>query len=516
VTSTDPDGSNGSTWPALTELRGRLAEIGALTTAREVLSWDQSTHMPEAGARDRGFHMSVLHKLSHELFVSDRTGELLALADEETAHLPSDHLDAQLVAVVGRDFRRSSRVPAAFLQRMSLHASEAFHAWREARPSDDFGKVEPHLEKAVDLSREFSAYFPAAEHPADPQIDLVDEGFTVATLGPLFTRLRTELVALLDELGDFDGSGGRRPSPFEQYFAPDDQLAAGLAIAQRFGYDLRRGRVDLTRHPFATSFGVDDVRITTRFDENDLTESLFSTLHETGHALYELGVDPRLSRTPLAHGASSGVHESQSRLWENLVGRSRPFWRWAGPLLAHRFPEQLAGATPESLYRAANRVGRTLIRTEADELTYNLHVIVRFELELELLEGTVAVRDLPDAWRSRYQEYLGVAPADDRDGVLQDVHWFAGLLGGSFQGYTIGNVLSVQLFEAAERAIGPQADSFEAGEFAPLREWLEREVYAYGRRLAPLDLIAKVTGSGMSVEPYLAYLRAKFLDLYGR
>ncbi|HET8984950.1 MAG TPA: carboxypeptidase M32, partial [Trueperaceae bacterium] len=479
VTSADPEGSRDSASPALRELRARLAEIGALTTARDVLSWDQSTYMPEAGARDRGFHMSVLNKLSHEMFVADRTGELLAMADEETAHLPSDHRDAQVLAVVGRDYRRLSKVPAAFLQQLSLHSSDAFHAWREARPADDFGKVAHHLERAVDLSREYSAFFPGAGHPADPQIDFVDDGFTVATLRPLFTRLRTELVALLEALGDLPRLGeraGRGSSPFEQYFAPDEQLGAGLAIAQRFGYDVRRGRVDITRHPFATSFGVDDVRITTRYDETDLTESLFSTLHETGHALYELGIDPRLSRTPLARGASSGVHESQSRLWENLVGRSRPFWRWAGPFLAQRFPEQLKGATPETLYRNANRVERSLIRTEADELTYNLHVIVRFELELELLEGTLAVRDLPDSWRDRYQQYLGIAPTDDRDGVLQDVHWYAGLLGGSFQGYTIGNVLSVQFFEAAERALGPQADNLASGEFAPLREWLGREV----------------------------------------
>jgi carboxypeptidase Taq len=324
--------------------------------------------MPEAGAKDRGYHMSVLDRLSHEMFVSDSTGELLATADEETAHLPSDHLAAQLLSVVGRDYRRYSKVPAGFLQRLSLHSSDAFQAWREARPSDDFGKVADHLARAVDLSREFSAFFPGADHPADPQIDLVDAGFTVASLRPLFTRLRTELVALLDSLGSLArpaGSGGVTASPFEQYYPPDEQLEAGLAISQRFGYDLRRGRLDLARHPFETSFGVDDVRITTRYDENDLSEALFSTLHETGHALYELGIDPRLSRTPLAQGASSGVHESQSRLWENLVGRSRPFWRWAGPFLAQRFPGQLADVSPETLYRAATgSVARSSVPTQ--------------------------------------------------------------------------------------------------------------------------------------------------------
>lgn len=511
MTSVVGEGPHGSTSPALTELRKRLAAISAVKTARDVLSWDQNTYMPEAGARDRGRHMSILQRLAHELLVSDRTVELLAMAAEETAHLPSDHLDAQLLSVVARDHRRYACLPGEFLERVSLQGSETFHAWQAARPADDFAKVADHLERGVELSREFSSYFKGAEHPADPQIDLADDGFSVAKLRPLFARLRSNLVPLLESLGDLEA---RRPSPFEQHFAPDAQLQAGLVIAQRFGYDLRRGRLDLAPHPFETSFGVDDVRITTRVDAADLTESLFSTLHETGHALYELGVDPRLAGTTLAQGASSGVHESQSRLWENLVGRSRPFWRWAAPFLAQRFPAQLAGVTAEAQYRAVNRVQRSLIRTDADELTYNLHVIVRFELELALLEGTVAVRDLPEAWRARYQDYLGIAPSDDRDGVLQDVHWYSGLLGGSFQGYTIGNVLSVQIFEAAERALGPQADNFMAGEFAPLREWLLSEVHTFGRRLSPAELIARATGSDMTVEPYLAYLTSKYQDLY--
>ena len=274
--------TNGTARPALTELRKRLSDISALNKARDVLSWDQNTYMPVAGAWNRGLHMSVLQRLSHELLVADRTGELLELADEETAHLAGDHPDAQMLAVVGRDYRRNTRIPADFIERLVLHASTAFQAWRAARPADDFERVADHLEKSVDLSREFSSFFAGAAHPADPQIDLADEGFTVATLRPLFARLRSELVALLESLGDLTARG---PSPFEQYFAKDEQLQAGLAIAQRFGYDLRRGRLDLAAHPFETSFGVDDVRITTRVDEQDLTECLFSTLHEAGHAL---------------------------------------------------------------------------------------------------------------------------------------------------------------------------------------------------------------------------------------
>lgn len=300
---------------------------------------------------------------------------------------------------------------------------------------------------------------------------------------------------------------------FRQRFEQDQQLAVGLELAKRFGYDLQRGRLDLAPHPFATSFSVNDVRITTRVKDDYLLYSLGSILHETGHALYELGVDPALEGTPLRNGASSGVHESQSRLWENLVGNSRAYWQWLTPVLQARFP-QLGTATADQLYREANLVARSLIRTESDELTYNLHVIVRFELELELLEGSLSVAELPDAWRGRYFDYLGIEPTDDRDGVMQDIHWYAGMVGGAFQGYTIGNVLSVQFFEAAERELGPQEPNFLKGDFEPLHGWLKSNIYRYGKRYLPLELIERATGGPLSVAPYIGYLSKKYSELY--
>lgn len=495
----------------LSELKSRLADYSALKAAGDVLSWDESTKMPPAGAPARGRQMAVLNRMAHEILVSDRTAELLAASEAALAGRSDDDVDLQLVALVRREHDRALKVPPAFLEELGNHAARTFQAWQQARPADDFSKVGGLLERSVELSRQYSSFFPEAAHPADPHIDRSDPGFTVSSLRPLFAELRDELVPLVEA-----ATAGRQVSTshLRQPYDHAAQLALGVELAQRFGYDLERGRLDLAPHPFATSFSVDDVRITTRVNPNDLLDCLGSVLHETGHALYELGVDPALEGTPLRNGASSGVHESQSRLWENLVGNSRAYWQWVTPLLKERFP-QLAGATAEELYGEANRVERSLIRTESDELTYNLHVIVRFELELALLEGSLSVADLPEAWRQRYTDYLGVTPPDDRNGVMQDVHWFAGLVGGAFQGYTIGNVLSVQVYRSAERELGPQEESFRAGEFAPLHDWLRTNLYRFGKRLPPLELIERVTGGPLSAAPYLAYLQTKYSDLYG-
>jgi len=291
-------------------------------------------------------------------------------------------------------------------------------------------------------------------------------------------------------------------------------LAFGLMVAQKYGYDLSRGRQDKTHHPFMTSFAVDDVRITTRVKENDLSEALFSTLHETGHALYELGVSHDLDGTPLAGGTSAGVHESQSRLWENLVGRSRPFWNHYYAQLQATFPEQLNGVSQDTFYRAINKVQPSLIRTDADEVTYNLHVMIRFDLELALLEGSLAVQDLPEAWHARYETDLGVRAPSDVDGVLQDVHWYAGTVGGSFQGYTLGNVMSALFFEQALRAHPSIPAEIEQGEFGTLHGWLRENIYRHGRKFTANELVERVTGGPLTIEPYIRYLQTKYGELY--
>jgi carboxypeptidase Taq len=343
-------------------------------------------------------------------------------------------------------------------------------------------------------------------------IDVYDHGMKTADVRRLFAALRARLEPLVNAIASrpqVDDAPLRKNAPLET------QLRFGLEVIRAFGFDFARGRQDLTHHPFMTRFAHGDVRITTRYRDNDLTDSLFSTLHECGHALYEMGFDPSFEGTPLAGGASAGLHESQSRLWENLVGRSRGFWEHFFPLLERAFPTQLEGVSLDTFYRAANRVERSLIRTDADEVTYNLHVMLRFELELELLEGKLKVKDLARVWRERVEADLGRTPPDDRTGVLQDVHWFGGLIGGAFQGYTLGNILSAQFYGAAVRALPGIPGEIRKGEFASLHDWLKENIYRHGAKYTAPELIRRVTGGDLSIDPYMDYLWGKFGPLYG-
>ncbi|MEA2937810.1 MAG: carboxypeptidase Taq, partial [Alphaproteobacteria bacterium] len=346
---------------------------------------------------------------------------------------------------------------------------------------------------------------------ADPLIDDADPGMTAAAIRTLFTALRRELVPIVRAISEQAVADDHcLRGPFEER----PQLEFGLNVARRLGYDLERGRLDKTHHPFCTKFSAGDVRITTRVREDELGDALFSTVHEAGHAMYEQGVSRALEGTALGAGTSAGVHESQSRLWENVVARSRGFWEHFYPELQRTFRDQLAGVPLESFYRAINKVARSLIRTDADEVTYNLHVMLRFELELNLLEGKLAVKDLPDAWRAAMQADLGLVPPDDRDGCLQDVHWYSGGIGGVFQGYTIGNILSAQFHAAAVKAHPNIPREISNGEFGTLHGWLRDNIYRHGRKFTPNELVERATGGPMSMEPYLAYLRAKYGEIY--
>src|SRR5262245_86892 len=496
----------------LTELKRRLMEIGDLKGAASVLSWDQATYMPQGGADARGRQEATLRRLAHERLVDPAIGRLLDGLAAYAESLPAEHDDASLIRVARRDFAKAIKVPAEFVQRFNALGSASYDAWTRARPANDFAAMRPFLEQTLEMSREYAGYFAPYGHVADPLIDDADEGMTAAAVGALFKELRGALVALVRAIGE-------RPAVDDRClhgtFAPGAQFDFGLAVARDMGYDLERGRLDHTHHPFCTTFSLGDVRITTRSDENDISYALFSTLHETGHALYEQGVAPALDGTPLRGGASIGVHESQSRLWENLVARSRGFWQHYYPALQRTFPQPFERLPLETFYRAINKVERSLIRTDADEVTYNLHIMLRFDLELELLEGRLQVRDLPEAWRARMQADLGVVPPDDRDGCLQDVHWYSGGIGGAFQSYTIGNVLSAQIYDAAVAAHPGIPGEIAAGRFATLHDWLRERIYRHGRKYAPTELIARATGAPMSTAPYLAYLRRKYGEIYG-
>lgn len=494
------------------ELQGRLSEIQDLSSIGAVLGWDRSTYLPEGGAAARGRQSATLSKLRHARATDVELGRLIDSLERDVEGSDPDSFEARLVRVARRDFDRATRLPSEFVAEMSRHLSETYGAWTKARPANDFASLVPRLERTLELSRQYSTFFPEFSHPMDVFVDGSDEGMTVEKVRAVFAELREGLVPLVRAVTE-------RPEPRTDFvsraYDVATQLRFGESVARDFGYDFSRGRQDLTAHPFMTRFSIDDVRITTRVQERDFTDALFSTLHEAGHALYEQNVDRAFEGLPLARGTSAGVHESSSRLWENVVGRSRGFWaRYFGPL-RDTFPEQLADVTEDEVYRAVNVVRRSLIRTDADELTYNLHVIVRFELELAMIEGTLEVRDLADAWHARYESDLGLRAPDDRDGVLQDVHWYGGLIGGAFHGYTLGNILSLQFWDAAVKAQPGIPDDIRRGEFGALRGWLTENVYRFGRSRTAAEVARHATGSELTVTPYLAYLRGKYGELYG-
>jgi carboxypeptidase Taq len=496
---------------AISELRTRLQEIDDLRRANDVLSWDQATYMPPDGAEGRARQMATLAKLIHARSSDPALGELLRNVQTYAETKPTDSDEDALIRVAQRDYDRATRIPTDLMGEIANHIGRSYSAWAEARPKNDWATMRPYLEKTLELSRRYAECFPEAAHIADPLIDGSDEGMTVAIIRPIFAELHsflTPLVQVIVAKPETDASC------IFQHFPEAQQWAFGESMIRDYGYDFNRGRQDKTHHPFMTRFNWGDCRITTRINENYLAEGLFATLHEAGHALYEMGIERSLDGTPLGEGTSAGVHESQSRTWENVVGRSLPVWEHYYPKLQATFPEQLGKVELETYYHAINKVQPSLIRVEADEVTYNLHVIIRFELECELLEGTLSIADLPEAWHARYQEYLGISAPNDTDGVLQDVHWYGGLIGGAFQGYTLGNIMAGQFNAAASQAIPDLAEQWKQANFAPLHTWLSENIYRHGRKYTAIDLIQRITGGPLQLAPYQEYLTTKYGAIY--
>jgi carboxypeptidase Taq len=493
------------------QLTALLREVNDIESASSVLYWDQSTYMPPGGAEARGRQLATLSQIAHEKFTAPIIGELLEGLRPFETEQGYDSDEAALIRATRRDYEKATRVPASFVAELVAHSAASYEAWVKARPANDFAAVRSYLEKTVDLSRQLADYFPGYDHIADPLIDYADYGMKAETIRALFADLRAQLAPLAQAIASHPPADD---SCLQRHYPEAQQLAFGEQIIRRFGYDFERGRQDKTAHPYMTKFSLGDVRITTRVDEHDLSNALFSTLHESGHAMYEQGINRAYEGTPLATGTSAGVHESQSRLWENQVGRSRGFWEHYYPVLQAHFPGTLDDVSLDSFYRAINKVQRSLIRTEADEVTYNLHVMLRFELELELLEGKLAVRDLAEVWRSRFEADFGIPVPDDKDGVLQDVHWFGGAVGGAFQGYTLGNILSAQFFSLATAAHPQIPAQIAQGEFGTLLSWLQQNIYVHGSKYTAPELIERVTGGPLRLEPYMAYLREKYGSLY--
>jgi len=488
-----------------------LAEVSDLNHAAALVNWDERVCMPEGGVAAHGEMLATVRRLAHEKFTSDEVGRLIERAKAELNGSNPDSDDYKKVAVAARDYERATRVPGEFIAEMARASSTGHEAWRAAREQADFRIFEPHLSRMFDLKRRYVEFFQPLSHPYDALLDDFEPGTLTADVLGMFDALRPRQVALIRAIRDarpVDDGFMRLPYPEK------DILSFALKVVSAFGFDWKRGRQDKSAHPFATSMGSDDVRITTRYDAAHPFETLFSMLHETGHALYEQGISPRWSRSVVRGGASLGVHESQSRLWENIIGRSRPFWEHFFPALQQQFPSQLSEIALDAFYRGINKVQPSLIRVEADEVTYNLHVMLRVEMEIGLLSGEIKISDAPEVWNSKMTDYLGITPTDAANGILQDMHWSVGLM-GYFATYTIGNLISVQLWEKF-RAAEPDVDGLSRrGDFSALRRWLQEEVHQHGRSYMPRDLVRRVTGTAMDPGPYLSYLENKYREIYG-
>ncbi len=507
---------------AYADFVNHIAEINDLCCVINLLTWDGRTQMPPGGAATRGSQLATVTRIAQERFTSDETGRLLAAAEAEVADEDSDRFPYRVRAVgqAREAYELARRVPISLMTAIAELKTVSQQTWAAARAASDFPLFAPYLEQMIDLQRRMAEAIGYAEHPYDALLLRYEPGMTARRLRAFFDALRDGLLPLLRHIGERGNAA--RADFLDRDYPEDAQRAFALEVAARFGYDLARGRLDRSAHPFEISFTRNDVRITTRYNRRYMPAAVFGTLHETGHALYEQGVAPELTRTALTTdlldlyavgGASYGTHESQSRLWENLVGRSRVFWQLHFPRLREFFPEQLTDVDAEEFYRAVNRVRPSLIRVEADELTYNFHIMLRVEIEMALLEGSLKVANLPEAWAAAMKSYLGLIPPDDTRGALQDIHWSSGLF-GSFCTYTVGNVMSAQFFVAAKHAVPDLEASLAAGDYAPLSGWLAENIYRHGRAFSPEELLVRTTGSGLTVEPYLAYLRQKYASLF--
>ncbi|MCW5937417.1 MAG: carboxypeptidase M32 [Fimbriimonadaceae bacterium] len=487
-------------------LLDRLYDVNALNMSIWIMDWDQQTYMPPGGGEARAEHCGRLARMAHEAFVSDETQKLLAAAEQEGG----DELAQATLRVVRRDMAQRTKIPASLVAEKSGLASRAHEEWVQARANDNFAGFAPTLDRLFDICRQEADYLGYTDHPYDALTDLYEEGATKAGWDAMFDQIRQPLTDLTKRLGE---SGNQADNSF--LFGDWDkgaQMAFTKRLSEACGFNFSQGRQDTAAHPFCTNFAIHDVRLTTRFLD-ELTSSIFGTLHETGHGLYEQNSPIEWDRQPLAGGVSLGVHESQSRLWENIVGRSKGFWKTWLPELKKTFPA-IGDVSLEQFHRAVNRVEPSLIRVEADEVTYNLHIMVRYEAECDLLTQKLKVKDLPDYWNAKYEKYLGITPPNDRQGCLQDVHWSGGSV-GYFPTYSMGNLLSFQIWEALTRDLGDGEQLIESGRLGDVLDWLRENVYRHGRRFTPKDLIKRATGKELTADAYLAGITKKYEAVYG-
>jgi carboxypeptidase Taq len=497
---------------ALIDLKSRLNDVTSLTQINALLDWDLQTQMPEGASASRARHVGIMSRLIHEMFTADETGKLLDEAAVETKGADYDGVDASTLRIGRRDYERLKKLPTDLVEEMSRVGAMGHHVWAKARAENNFKAFAPVLGQMIELKKKAAECYGYADHIYDGLLEEYEPGLKTDDVARMFADLRTDLVPLVRSIAAH--ADAVDDAVLHQDFDVDKQREFAEAVIKDFGYDFNRGRQDRAVHPFCTNFSINDVRITTRFDPKWLNPALFGTLHETGHALYELNVDQALEGTILAGGTSLGVHESQSRLWENIVGRSRAFWERYFPDLQRTFPQQLGSVELETFYRAINKVHPSYIRVEADEATYNLHIMMRFELEADLVAGKLKVDELPDAWEEKSQGYLGIVPPTDTLGVLQDVHWSMGLL-GYFPTYSIGTILSAALYEKAIAANPSIPMEIGQGKFDTLLGWLRENIHQHGRKFEPKEIIQRATGEPLQARSYINYLKSKFTPIYG-
>lgn len=495
------------------KLAAYLSDVHNLTVTYRILSWDQQVNMPPGGHAARAAQMATVWRLRHELFASDTTARLLQEAAREVEGVPFDSDEASLIRVARREYDTAVKQPPEFVGRLAQAKNLATAVWAKARANNDFKTFQPALERLIDLKIEEAKQIGYKEHPYDALLGQLEPDMTTAGVKSIFDGLRPRLIALIASIGKHGDKVS--DAPVHQHFDVEKQREFGLLISNAFGFDYNRGRLDISVHPFEIQFSRDDVRLTTRYHEDFLNSALFGTLHETGHGLHAQGFGTSIEGTYLSDldAGSGAVAESQSRMWENVVGRSRGFWRWAYPKLKEMFPAQFANVDVETFYRAVNTVRRQFIRVEADEATYNLHIILRFELELELLTGKVKAADLPAAWNARFEQFFGIVPPTDKEGVLQDIHWSQGAF-GYFPSYALGNLLSVQFFNKAVQDRPKIQEDISLGKFDTLLNWATTNLYQHGRKFTVDQHVRRVTGSPIQWQPYVAYLETKFNEIY--
>jgi carboxypeptidase Taq len=494
----------------LAELRRRAGEIADLSGIGGLLLWDQNTMMPPGGANARADQFEALERIVHGRITDPGLGRLLDKLEPFASDADPDSDDAALIRNLRRDHHKAVNVPTELAAEISSAGAHAQQGWLAAREKADYALFEPALERVLELTHRYVACFDGSDefaHPYDVLLDDYEPALTTEELRTIFATIREELVPLVSAAA----AAGEEGRVFPGRFPREDQQGLAEEVLRAVGYDAEFWRLDPTVHPFARSMASTDVRVTTRWEEDDLAMAFYSCLHEFGHGLYEAQMDPRHYRTTLAEATGLGVHESQSRLWENLVGRSKPFCEYVLPLLRKHLNGAFGAIEVPELYRNVNQVRLSLIRIEADETTYNLHVALRFELELALIEGRLAVKDLPDAWNEATHRLLGLEARSLKEGVLQDIHWGSGTI-GYFPTYTIGNLMAAQLWRALEDELPSIEASIAAGDFAPLREWLRDNIHRHGRKFTSRELLQRVTGEELRVEPFLSYLEAKLLD----